>query len=63
MKFQKNSLVKPPEKVTMVNIMNPKEFENKDNEDYIEFSLVVEEVSGDSLIELHKEVIAVFEKF
>ena len=44
MKFQKNSLVKPPENVTMVNIMNPKEFENKDNEDYIEFSLVVEEV-------------------
>jgi hypothetical protein len=36
MKFQKNSLVKPPEKVIMVNIMNPKEFENKDNEDYIE---------------------------
>jgi len=36
--------VKPSEKVTMVNIMNPKEFENKDNEDYIEFSLVVEEV-------------------
>jgi hypothetical protein len=44
MKFQKNSLVKPPDNVTMVNIMNPKEFENKDNEDYIEFSLVVEEV-------------------
>lgn len=55
--------MKPPDNVTMVNIMNPKEFENKDNEDYIEFSLVVEEVSGDSLIELHKEVIAVFEKF
>jgi len=63
MKFQKNSLVKPPEKVIMVNIMNPKEFENKDNEDYIESSLVVEEVSGDSLIELHKEVSAVLEKF
>jgi len=30
--------------------MNPKEFENKDNEDYIDSSLVVEEVSGDSLI-------------
>jgi len=47
----------------MVNIMNPKEFENKDNEDYIKFSLVIEEVSGDFLIELHKEVSAVFEKF
>jgi len=43
--------------------MNPKKFENKDNEDYIESSLVVEEVSGDSLIELHKEVSAVLEKF
>ena len=39
-----NSLVKPFKKVIMVNIINPKEFENEDNEDYIESSLVVEEV-------------------
>jgi len=45
-----DSLVEPPEEVSVIKIISPKEFEKKVQEKFVMSPLVVEEVLRDSLV-------------